>query len=264
MDMIVNDVVNLMEQIAPPYLQEEWDNSGFLVGDKSAKVNGIMVALDVTENVIAQVKNAGVNMIVSHHPVIFRPIKEITDSKNTLVYELVKNDMNVYCAHTTLDNARGGVNDCLAEKLNLSETYLLDEMTDGQGTGRIGKLNKTMNAKKLAQYTKNALGCEYIRYADAGNDISKVAIVGGSGASFIDKAIESGVDALITGDIKHHDVLDCLEQGLTIVDATHFATEQLVKDRIINHLQSAVNKLQYNIVLLKADEKDNMRILVRE
>ena len=262
--MIVKDIIDFIEQIAPPYLQEDWDNSGFLVGEKTAKVNGIMITLDVTSDVVNQAKNAGVNMIVSHHPVIFKPIKEITDVKNTLIYELIKNKMNVYCAHTTLDNANKGVNDCLAEALNLSDTVLLEEMVDGQGTGRIGNLPKTMNAKELAQYTKDALDSDYIRYADSGKKISKVAIVGGSGASFIEKSIQSGADALITGDIKHHDVLYCLEQDLTILDATHFATERLIKDRIFTHLQSKLNKLQYNIVLLKADEKDNMKMLVRE
>lgn len=262
MDIMVKDIVSLMEQIAPKYLMEQWDNSGFLVGDESQKVSGIIIALDITKDVIEQAKNAEANMIVSHHPVIFDPIKEITDKNNSIIYELIKNNINAYCAHTTLDNADGGVNDCLADILELKDTILLEEYKDGKGTGRIGLLENQSKAEELAIYVKQKLSAEYVRYADAGNKIKKVAVVGGSGASFIDKAIELGADALITGDIKHHDVLYCLEKGLTIIDATHFATERIVKDRIFSHLQSQLNKVQYSIALLKADEIDNMRLLV--
>jgi len=264
LDMIAKDVIGLMKEIAPPNLMEDWDNSGFLIGREDADIKGIIVCLDVTEDVFNQAKSVGANMIVSHHPIIFKPIKEVTGNKNVLIYKLIKNDMNVYCAHTTLDNANGGVNDCLADALKLSDVKLLEEKMDGQGTGRVGNLPKKMGACELAEYTQKALNAEYVRYADACKLISKVAIVGGSGSSFIDKAVEMGADALITGDIKHHDALYCLEEGLSIIDATHFATEQLIKDRIFTSLQSEINKLQYNIVLLKADEKDNMRIHVRE
>lgn len=262
MDIIVKDIAKFMEQIAPKYLMEERDNSGFLVGSKNEKVSGILVALDITKDVIRQAKKTGANMIVSHHPVIFNPIKEITDENNSIIYELIKNNINAYCAHTTLDNAEGGVNDCLANILELKDISLLAQYKDGQGTGRLGTLENNMNAKELACFVKQKLGAQYVRYADAGNEIKKVAVVGGSGASFIDKAIDCRADALITGDIKHHDVLYCLEKGLTVIDATHFATEQIVKDRIFSHLQSQLNKVQYSIALLKADEIDNMRILV--
>lgn len=262
MDIMVEDIAKYIEQIAPKYLMEDWDNSGFLVGNKNEKVSGIIVALDITQDVIKQAKKAGANMIVSHHPVIFNPIKEITNENNSIIYELITNGINAYCAHTTLDNAQGGVNDYLANKLELKDTLVLEEYKEGQGTGRIGLLKRNMDAQELAAFVKQRLEAEYIRYADAGNTIKKVAVVGGSGASFIDKAIDCGADALITGDIKHHDVLYCLEKGLTIIDATHFATEQIVKDRIFSHLQSQLNKVQYSIALLKADEIDNMRILV--
>ncbi len=264
MDITAKDISNFLEEIAPVYLEEEWDNTGFLVGDENAVIKGVMVALDITKDVIQQAKNAGANMIVSHHPVIFTQISEVTNTRNSIVYELIKNDINAYCAHTTLDNANGGVNDCLAKALNLMEVKILEEFKDGQGTGRFGKLCKQMNAKELAEYTKIKLNSEYIRYADAGKQIENVAVVGGSGASFIDRAMELGADAIITGDIKHHDALKCLEMGITVVDATHFATEQIAKDRIISHLQTCLNKLQYSIVLVKADEKDIMSILVRE
>ena len=209
----VRDFFEYLNSIAPVETQEEWDNSGMLVGDMNAEVSKAVVVLDIDINAVEKAKALGANLIISHHPVIFRPMKKFT--KGSVPFELAASSISAICCHTPLDMADGGTNDALATLLGFNvyktENTLL----------RYADIPET-DAKSIAELLKEKLDTT-VRYADAGKSISKVAICTGGGASLMYEAGE--IDAFITGDAKHNDFLDALDAGISLFAAGHFETE---------------------------------------
>lgn len=220
--MTVKDVYDRINRAADFSLAMDFDNPGLLVGDPNAQVTSALAALDVTDAVIAEAVERGANLIVTHHPVIFHPMKRVT--ADTLVWKLIRNNLSVICAHTNLDVAKGGVNDILAETLGLLEITPLE---NEEGLGRIGILPRGMTPPELAYYTKQRLDVDAVRYCDGGQAIQKVAVCGGSGGSLLASVAASGCQAFITGDVKHDVMLDAVHRGITLIDAGHFGTETL-------------------------------------
>lgn len=221
----VKDFYDYLNTIAPFDTQESWDNSGMLVGDMSAQVHKAAVTLDITVKEIEKAREIGADLIISHHPVIFSPIKAVTSG--SVPYELVKSGINALCCHTPLDIADGGTNDSLAEILGIEVTRAEDPIL------RLGTVEKT-TADKLASHIADRLGTT-VRYADAGKPITKIAICTGSGCSLIEAA--GDIDAFITGNASHHNFLDCVQSGITLIAAGHYETEIVAVPVLVKKLQ---------------------------
>lgn len=222
----VKDFYGYLNSIAPFETQEDWDNSGMLVGDMNAEVKKAAVVLDITYEEIKKAKAIGADLIISHHPVIFNPIKSVT--KGSVPYELVASSVNALCCHTPLDIADGGTNDSLAELLGINVTRADDPIL------RLGTVEPT-TAQELAGKIANTLNTK-VRYADAGKTIKKIAICTGAGCSLIEAAGE--IDAFITGDASHHNFLDCVQAGITLIAAGHYETEIIVVPVLVKKLQA--------------------------
>lgn len=222
----VKDFYGYLNSIAPFETQEGWDNSGMLVGDMDAEVKKVAVVLDITHEEIKKAKAIGADLIISHHPVIFNPIKSVT--RGSVPYELVASSINALCCHTPLDIADGGTNDSLAKLLGIEVTRTEDPIL------RLGTVEPT-TAENLAGKIAKTLNTK-VRYADAGRKIEKIAICTGAGCSLIEAAGE--IDAFITGDASHHNFLDCIQAGITLIAAGHYETEIVVVPVLVKKLQT--------------------------
>ncbi len=209
----VRDIYNYLNSLAPFETQEEWDNSGMLVGDMDAEVKKAVVVLDIDLWAVKTAAELGANLIISHHPVIFTAMKSFT--KGSVPFELAASSINAVCCHTPLDIADGGTNDTLADLLGFKaykgENPIL----------RFADIDET-TSEKLANHISEALGT-VVRYADGGKPIKKVAICTGGGASLMSEIEDA--DAFITGEAKHNDFIDAAATGLTLITAGHYETE---------------------------------------
>ena len=228
------DVMDVMERIAPKKLAEEWDNPGLLVGSPEDEVRRILVCLDVREETAERARAEGFQMIVAHHPVIFRGLKKLrTDLPDgRLLGALLRAGVAVFVAHTNLDCAEGGVNDVLAARIGLDPATvgpLGNAESLSESLGRVGKLSAPMEAKKFAALVKKGLGSASVRFISGGDrPVKKVGLCSGSGAEFIERAAMLGCDAYVTGDVRYHDAQRAAALGIHVIDAGHFATEQPV------------------------------------
>jgi len=243
----LNWLITELETWAPPAHAESFDNVGLLVGDASSPVKKILVALDATDAVINEAISGNYNCIVTHHPLIRDPLKSITTACPTgrKIISLIKHGICLYTAHTNLDKAPGGVGDALAEKIfgEKSSPVLvkepLDEKCDNVGFGRVVILKEETTLGDLLNRIKTALDLSHIRYSGClSSKIKKVALCGGSGMSFWQTAKAENCDAYITGDVRHHDALNALEAGLSLIDVTHFTGENVIVNAIVSRLRA--------------------------
>ena len=228
-------VMNALERIAPRHLAEDWDNTGLLVGSYAQKVERILVALDVDDIVVAEAIERSADMIVAHHPAIFRGMKQLrTDLPlGRRLAALLTHGVAVAAAHTNLDITRGGVNDVLAARLGLEKlsTFITTAQADGsaESLGRIGTLPAPVAIDDFAHSVRKRLGVSHVRLVRAADrPVRRVAVVGGAGAEFIDTAVRRGADVYVTGDVKYHEAQRAAEQGMHLIDAGHFGTERPV------------------------------------
>lgn len=234
MSVKCDKIINKLEELAPPRLAESWDNVGLLVGDSNMPINKILVSLDATSDVVDEAIDNEVDMIVTHHPMIFKGIKHVNTSTviGRKLIKLIKNDICVYSAHTNLDSASEGLSVLLANRLRLSNGDILEPNKNfdilGCGTGRIGYLEE-MTLEQLSYYVKDNLDLQSVRViGDLQKKIKKVAVSPGSSMEFAETAYKNGADVYITGDIKYHDAIDYKEKGMALIDAGHFGTENIV------------------------------------
>lgn len=216
----VREIFDYINSFAPFSTQEKWDNSGLLLGDADKQVKKIAFALDATLETVAAAKDCGAELMITHHPVIFSPLKKIT--AGSVVYELLTNGISVISAHTCWDSAQGGVNDVLAAKLGFESVEPMELEETATPMARLCKVDP-MSGEELALLVKEKLGCN-LRLADAGKPIEKIAICGGSASSLVYEAIGKA-DAFITGDLAHHIFIDAVDSGMTVIAAGHFETE---------------------------------------
>jgi len=352
MKTTITDIIKIMELYAPSRLAEEWDNVGLQIGDKNWPVETIWIALDPTPNVVKDASRNGVDLLITHHPLIFRPIKSINFSKplGSIIQMASQHRLAIFSAHTNLDNAMDGLNDVLARRLGLRNLKVLghakkDEMfklvvyvpvaheqdfmtsffetkagdigsysccsfrnkgkgtfnpgpsskpfvgnigeishtdevrietvvrkkdligvidhmkknhpyermaydvypiltsEDTQGSGRIGKLDKSMNLKSFAASIKTKLGLDHIKIA--GNPdliINHVAVCSGSGSSFVNHFVTSGAQVYVSGDFGYHDARTAEAENLGLVDIGHFASEHLIVDVLANRLDKIISE----------------------
>lgn len=233
-----------MDQWAKPELIDSWDNTGFQVGDENQEVNKILIALDLDRMVLNEAIRGNYQMIITHHPIIFKPLTQIlsTNHKEHLIIDLIQNNIVAYNAHSNLDLANNGVSHVLAETLNIQNTKPLKTIYNDEsynyGYGQIGVI-KTMCTMQLISLIKTNLDLnEVILYGEIKEDISKVAVCGGSGSDFIFDAYKKGAQVYITGDIKFHDAQLAHELGITLIDPGHFNTEKVILPKIKEYLNN--------------------------
>ncbi len=230
----VSDILTFLETHAPRSMKMDWDNVGLLCGSKSTPVTKVLVALDPFEHVCQEAAQWGAEVIVTHHPIIFRPLPNITDetSIGRGIITLIQNNISAINAHTNLDQAPGGVNDVLARKLDLENIRVVTPCgttEDGQPWGllRMGEITEqTLDA--FLGHVKAKLRCDGLRYVSSGKPVRKVAVGGGACADGIMEAIRAGCDTFITSDIKYNQFWDAHDFGLNLIDAGHFHTENPV------------------------------------
>lgn len=360
MSVRCSDIMNIMEDVAPTYLAEDWDNVGLQVGNKNKEIKKVMICLELSNKMIDEVIEKGIDMVITHHPLIFKPLKKLVSSDPIvrIVNKLIKNDINLYCAHTNFDISNGGTSDYLAELLELKDTkplsithnkkyyklvvfvpednvedvrkaistagaghignyshctyqtkgtgtfkplqgakpYIgsinelertnefrleaivaadklnavieamknshpyeevahdiipLGNMIEAMGFGRIGYLEEPKQLINLAIEMKNILKAQNVKLiGDEAKLINKVAICTGSGSEFIKSAYKNKCDCYITGDIKYHDAQLANELGLSVIDAGHYETENIICTPLKNRLVQKCRKKNYNIEVI--------------
>lgn len=231
----VAEIEKALCALAPKELAQEWDNVGLLAGRPGREVTRILVSLDITEDVVREAKRQGAELIVSHHPVLFVPTKHVTERDLTgrILLELIEGGIAAICMHTNLDAAQGGINDALAAALGLEQAGAAEE----GGIERLGVLPEKLELPAFLARVKERLRPNGLRYVDGGRPIRRVAVGGGACGNFLYEAAARGCDAFVTADVKYNHFLDAAALGLTLIDAGHFPTEDVVCPVLVRYLR---------------------------
>lgn len=226
MKMTVKELYEKLNASMPEELREAWDNDGLMCcADSSAEVYRVLVSLDVTDGVIDYAIEGDFDLIISHHPLVFKPISALTDENHISrkLIRLISSGISVMSFHTRADKAEGGVNDILADMLGIFNTVPFAD-----GIGRIGEIDEECCFEEFAESVKIALGADTIRTADAYNSVKRVAVLGGDGKSGVMPALALGADTYISGRIGYNVMEEAAEMGINLIEAGHFFTEQPV------------------------------------
>ena len=235
--MKIKQVLSALEQFAPLPLQESWDNAGLQLGLTEAEVSGALLCLDVNEAIIDEAIRKGCNLIVSHHPLLFRGLKQITnaDYVQRCVIKALKSDITIISMHTNMDNAKDGVNYKIAERLGLREVSFLSTVnsqlsTLESGSGVIGTLAQPMAARDFIELLKKQFGVQCAQCNELlQRPVSKVALCGGAGDFLLDDAVKQGADVFITGEMHYHQYFG-YEQRIQICVIGHYQSEQFTSE----------------------------------
>ena len=234
----VKQIEQALFQLAPKEGAMSWDNVGLLLGEPEQAVTRVLVALDITEDVVDEARAQGCELIVAHHPVMnckWLPVQTVRGDtpQGHLLLNILRGNLSAICMHTNLDAAAGGVNDCLAAALRLEDPGPLG---DPDGLCRQGSLPAETNLRDFVKQVSQALHCNGVRYADAGIPVRRVAVGGGACDDYIPAAIAAGCDTFVTSDIGYHDFLDARGKGINLIDAGHFPTEDPVCAKLVSYL----------------------------
>lgn len=250
----VQQVLEILEQIAPPELACSWDNVGLLV-DAGRPVTSIMTALDITADVVRDAAESGCELIVSHHPVIFDPLRRVTAEDVPAM--LLQNGISAICMHTNLDAAAGGVNEVLAGIFGMQ-----DPEPFAGGCGRVGSI-EPITVPQLARKAQQELAARcnapdagpavQVKFADTGKPVQRLAVISGAGGSLFEEALAMGADCLLTGEANHHHACDAKRLGLSLIAAGHYATEFPVTAAVAEKLRAALPGVE---VLVSTANKD--------
>ena len=247
----VGEIIGCMEQVAPRALAENWDNVGLQVGSRRWPVHLVWVALDPDPRVIAAAVKAGVDLLVTHHPLIMEPLKRIDlDTPwGAAIAAALEHHLAIYSAHTNLDAAAGGTNDILAQILGLGDLVPFIPHPAGEtepavtGIGRQGSLTVVLSLKELGARVKAALGMESVRIVgDPALDVQQVVLCTGSGGSLVDQFIASDAQAYVTGDVKYHQAREIEISGKGLIDIGHFASEHLIVEPLAQRLKELISQ----------------------
>lgn len=245
----VREIESALFALAPKELAFNWDNVGQLLGDPEMEVSRVLVALDITEAVADEAIAAGCQLIVAHHPVMnckWLPVQTVRSDtpQGHLLLKLLRSGVSAICMHTNLDLAEGGVNDALAQALELIDPGPLG---DEDGLCRMGTLAKPMPLEAFAKFVCKSLGCNGVRYAGAGKPVHRVAVGGGACGDFEDAAIAAGCDTFVTSDLTYHTFLDAAGKGINLIDAGHFPTENPVCEKLVSYLTAQFPEMSVTI-----------------
>lgn len=248
----VFDILHFMETLAPTYMKMDWDRVGLNCGHINAPVTKTLLALDPFEEVCQEAKDFGAELLVTHHALIWTP-DFVTDQDSTgrRTLFLIENGIAHINAHTNLDCAPGGVNDCLAEILGLSDIQVMNPAGTDENGLPYGLLRQgTVNAQPLEDFlahAKAALGCEGLRYVSSGKPVHKVAVGGGACAGALEEVVKAGCDTFVTADAKYNQFRDAFDLGLNLIDAGHFHTEAPVIAVLAEKISGAFPDIQVKI-----------------
>ena len=256
--MKIREIIGALEEFAPLSLQDSYDNAGLQIGlTEDAEATGALLCLDVTEDVLDEAVRRGCNMVVSHHPLLFRPCKSITgaDYIERCIIKAIKNDIVIYSAHTNLDNAKDGVNYRIAHKLGLTDIEILDPKNnnDSTGAGIIGHLAEPMEKEDFIAHVKKVFNASCVRFNSwTGRKVFRIALCGGSGAFLMSKAASAGVDAFLTGEVGYHRFFGH-ENELLLLELGHFESEQYT----LEILREAIERAAPNLPIFDTEIETN-------
>ena len=247
--MTVRELYNFFEEKIPRALSCDWDNDGLMVcPDDTKEVRRVLVALDITAAVAEHAIQEGYDLVVSHHPLIFHPLKAVAPGEATVnkVIRLLTSGVSAMSFHTRLDAVAGGVNDVLANAIGLKNVTPFGK--NGEEIGRIGDLPAPMSLRDFAELVKTATGAKLVQISCNGKPVSRVAVLGGGGAGESPAAEAAGADTYLTGDLRHDQLTEAPERGMNMVQGGHFWTENLVCNRIRELLHEADETLTVDII----------------
>lgn len=234
--MKCDDILKRLEELAPVSYACDWDNPGLLAGRRGKEVSEILLALDAVDDVVEEAVKQKVDLLITHHPLIFKAMKKINDDDfiGRRILKLIQNDISYYAMHTNFDIAPGCMADLAADRLGLHDRGVLEPTVEagGQvyGIGKTGKLEKAMSLEELGSYVKEVFELPFVTVygmKELKGPVRFVAVSPGSGGSMVKHGIQAGAQVLITGDIGHHDGIDAVAGGMAVIDAGHYGLEQL-------------------------------------
>ncbi len=246
--MTVTELYKFFCQYFPEEQRCEWDNDGIMVcPDSKAEVKKVLLTLDVTEEIVDYAIDRGFDLIISHHPLIFKPLKSVSEDNHVSrkVVKLIANAISVFSFHTRADRAKGGVNDRLAEILGLADTAPFGE----DGLGRIGTLSEEYELEIFADAVKLALGADSVKVSDGYNSVRRVAVVGGDGKDFVADALRMGADTFVSGRLSYNVMEDAADMGINLIEAGHYYTEIAITE----YFSEIIARLDPNIYTEIAD-----------
>ena len=281
MAITLSDIIHILDNLAPPFLAEEWDNCGLQIGDPAWSVTKIWVALDPTLQVVEAACAQKVDLLITHHPLIFKPLKSIEFNTpiGAVLNLATRQNLAIFAAHTNLDSAAGGLNDILAGRIGLKnlkplvagkvikrykyDNYPLISHEHRHGIGRVGYLGTAMDLKSFARVIKKEMGLKTIKFAgDPHLTIKKAAVCTGSGSSLIANFIASDAQVYISGDMRYHDARDVEAANLGIIDIGHFSSECFVAEDLAARLSTIFEKSGIEVGVEACDiEKDPFEVL---
>ncbi|MCL1789674.1 MAG: Nif3-like dinuclear metal center hexameric protein [Oscillospiraceae bacterium] len=240
----IRDVYHYLDKIAPFQNAENTDNCGLISGNMDAKAEKILVALDVTSKVVMEAAEKKIDLIIAHHPLMYRPIQKIMS--NDPLYSLIQSNINFIAIHTNLDVADGGTTDLMIERLGFpkSNTVLGSMKPSDTEFGKITELLSPISAKDLAEKCRVAFGCTVVKYVDGGKPVKRIGLCSGGGGDLSGKALSMGCDAYICGDLRWDRLVFAADYGLTLIDAGHFHTEDIFCEALVKQLQREFPEVQ--------------------
>lgn len=250
------ELISWLEKRYPADAAEEWDNVGLLTGEDTNEISHVFVALDLTEETLDEAIEAGADMIITHHPMIFTGLKKINNHSFTgkKIIKLIQKGIVYYAMHTNYDVL--GMADLSADYTRMHNTRVLcvteERNGETQGFGRVGELEKEMTLREYAQLIRESLKLNEVKvYGDLDSKVKCAAVCTGSGKSMIGDAIRAGADVYVTGDIDHHTGIDAVAQGLALIDAGHYGTEYVFMDAMKKELAQAFSDLKISCAEVK-------------
>lgn len=252
--MLIRKFIDKFEELIPKDLQDSWDNSGLQVGNLDTKLKKVLVCVDITDQVIDQAKNTGSNLIISHHPALFNAKKSLSydDFIGKKIIEAIKKDIVIYSSHTSIDVNVKGLNNYVFSKMGFASQGKIEATQDPHGYGDYCHISPRPVAD-IAKDIKEKLSLDHIIYYGPLDSVAnKVGLVTGSGASFIKRVKDLGIDLFITADVKHHDAMDFVEQGIKLMDLGHYQSEKLFNKLV----QEIIYKIDEDIEVILEEEQD--------
>ncbi len=251
------EIIDKLEALSPTEFAEEWDNIGLLAGRRDKEVRTVYIALDATDAVIGEAVRLGADLLLTHHPLIFKKMSRVNtdDFIGRRGCELIRNDISYYAMHTNFDVM--GMADAAADELSLKDRRVLDVTYEDdiskEGCGRVGELKDSMRVEALAGLVKEKFHVPNVRvFGDLDSPVRTVAVMPGSGGGFIQDALAAGADAMITGDVGHHEGIDAVAQGLAVIDAGHYGIEKL----FISYMEEFMKRELPGVQIYKAEIRE--------
>ena len=247
----VKDIIKIMEAFAPAYLKESFDNVGLMVGSKDKEVQKVLLALDATLEVIDEAIDKKVDLIITHHPLIFRKPSSITNDslQGEKIIKLIKNDISLYSSHTNLDSVYNGINETIANLLGMHKSKIIQVTNTYNdkpcGLGRIERLEKEILLTDLVNKVKSIFNVDSLRVVKGKDTVSKIAVINGSGQDFISAAVKLGADCIITGDTTYHFASDFKEEKINIIDLGHFSSEWIVFLEVMKKITTNIEDVEF-------------------